>query len=666
MLMKLRFKLTLFTVSFVLLASMAILAVSVFQIRQKEKRDISTFRANELRRLQNNLQSNVDLLSSAMEDKIGTPEMPSNLAALIKKLKSSTNTKNTDWVWLLDTGNISEPVVMSLVKYDVDLFAPDLEALFRAARDTGTSIVESQNANPGISYPKSNTRSHYYWYARAMTHGGWVLAAGAPLKTLDAAVNERIRAIDDEITRIIKDRINISLLFVVLSAVAIILFSKIITDPVNRLVELTERIADGSKGYNNSIEINSRDEIGRLAASFNAMLKQIQNSMDKLEETASKYRELVENANSAIIHIDYKGKVLFINEFAQNLFGYSPNDVVEKNIAETIGKPVDGENDGADMFTEPQKYPYLERVHLTSSGNRIWVGWANRPIFDKEQKLMETLCVGSDITKSKEAEELAALQQRKLIQADKMATLGILVSGIAHEINNPNNYIILNAQTLADIWKDIAPVLDLYTNEHEDYAVSGIAYIEVSEEIPGMLKGIADGALRIKNIVQSLKDFSRMEPDDMNQKVDVAKVLDAAQIIVSNMIKKCTESFSVEIESNLPLIRGNFQRVEQVLLNLLTNACQAVEKTKGSVSVRVQYERNRNEIIVRVIDNGSGIKSPDMKRIFDPFFTTKREIGGTGLGLAVSYSIIKDHGGELKIDSKEGLGTIAIMTLPCS
>jgi PAS domain S-box-containing protein len=662
--MSLRIKLTLFTVGFVLLASLTILSATVLQIRQKEQRDIKILRSNEIKRLQNNLQNSVDLICSAVEDRIGTPELPANLAGIIKKLRNSTTSGNADWVWVLDTGSTGHPIILSGIKELPESISATLSNLTKIARDIGEAVIESSSPVPVSKESVPAEQSHLYWYAQSIVDGGWVLAAAAPLSNLDSAVNERTKLVETEITNMIKDRTFFTFFLIIACAIAIVLFSKIISDPVNRLVNLTESIAEGRRGFTEQISVKSHDEIGRLAVSFNSLLRHVQDSMDKLEDTAAKYRELVENANSAIIHIDHHGNVLFINEYAQRLFCYSPSEVQGKNISETIGKPVEGSMNGEDMFIEPQKYPYLEREHITYQGTRIWVGWTNRPLFDKDQKLIETLCVGSDITKSKEAEELAALQQRKLIQADKMATLGILVSGVAHEINNPNNYIVLNAQTLEGMWRDISPVLQSFSRENPDYAVSGLAYRELSNEIPGMLKGISDGALRIKRIVQNLKDFSRMEPDDMTQRVDIAKVLDAAQIIIGNLIKKSTQNFSVSIAPDLPVIRGNFQRIEQVIINLLTNACQATEDPSKPVIVNVQYRKKSNDIVTTVSDKGKGISPLDKERIFDPFFTTKRDDGGTGLGLAVSYSIVKDHGGDLKLESQEGKGTTATLILP--
>lgn len=664
--MSLRLKLTFFTVGFVLVASIAVLSVSVWQSRQRERRDIQTLRISELNRLKTDLQSSVDIIC-AVEDYKGPTEMSANLEGLIVRLKKSAFERNANWIWVLDTnGNSGQSVLLSTPAKSHVSTLSGLPDLIKTARNLGSMPVESSSSGTVYSYSDSLTsaQSHVFWYARVIPGSGWVLAAGAPLSGLDSTIARHILAVKAEIARMIKDRMIFSVLLIIACAIAIFIFSKIISGPINRLANLTESITEGRMGFSDRISVSSRDEIGRLAASFNTMLKHIQDSMNKLEETAGKYRELVENANSAIIHIDGNGKVLFINEYAQKLFGYSPPETIGRNIAETMGKPVNERIEGKDMFLAPEKYPYLEREHCTSSGQVVWVGWTNHPLFDENGRLVETLCVGGDITKRKEAEEFADLQQRKLIQSDKMATLGILVSGVAHEINNPNNYIVLNAQSLQGMWRDIAPVLKSFADENPDYAVSGMAYRDLEKEIPGMLKGISDGALRIKAIVQTLKDFSRIEPEDMTQKIDIGKVLEAAQIIVGPVIKKATNNFSVTFSPNLPAVRGNFQRIEQVVINLLTNACQATDDPTKPVAVSVDYRRVEKEIVVAIRDKGRGIEPNDMKRIFDPFFTTKRDEGGTGLGLAVSYSIVKDHGGDLRLDSKMGEGTVATLTLP--
>jgi len=280
--------------------------------------------------------------------------------------------------------------------------------------------------------------------------------------------------------------------------------------------------------------------------------------------------------------------------------------------------------------------------------------------------LKEILCVGSDITARKRAEELAQTQQRTLIQTDKMATLGILVSGIAHEINNPNNFIILNGENLTDMWKDIWPVLDEHYRQDPGYKLAGLSYKEMREELPSLLSGITDGAQRIKKIVQSLKDFARKEPGDPNQLVDMGRVVEAALVIIGSLIKKSTSHFEVIQEERVPEVKGNFQRLEQVVINLIENACEANEDAAKPITVTISLLQETNKVSVAIRDQGPGIKPENLKYIMDPFFTTKRDKGGTGLGLAISYSIIKDHRGELVVESAAGKGTCVTMLLPVS
>ncbi len=262
----------------------------------------------------------------------------------------------------------------------------------------------------------------------------------------------------------------------------------------------------------------------------------------------------------------------------------------------------------------------------------------------------------------KQAEELNTRQQKELIQADKMSTLGILVSGVAHEINNPNNYMLLNSNNLTDIWKDLQPLLDKYYKEKGDFNVSGLPYSEIREEIAPLISSITDGSERIRKIVDSLKNFSRKDPGSLNEKVRIYDVLDASVTILTNLIKKSTHHFNWDCPEDLPYIKGNFQQLEQVVINLISNACQALESKEAKIDIRVYSKAEK--VIIEIKDTGKGISPEDLTHIMDPFFTTKRDSGGTGLGLSITYSIVKDHGGDLNYESKPGKGTSVILTLP--
>lgn len=270
----------------------------------------------------------------------------------------------------------------------------------------------------------------------------------------------------------------------------------------------------------------------------------------------------------------------------------------------------------------------------------------------------------NNITNLKKAEVSEALRNRQLIQADKLASLGTLVSGMAHEINNPNNFIMLNTQLFSKIWKDAMPILDAFHRENGDFCIGGISYATSKEKIAQSLDAILKGTERIKNITKSLTEYSRADSNTLNETVDVNKVVEVAILITGNLIKKSTTNFKVEYGKNLPLIRGNAQQLEQVVINLINNACQSLKDPSAEVKISTYYNQQRKRVRIKVEDQGIGIKPEDLKHIMDPFFTTKRDTGGTGLGLSVSYNIVKSHGGTLVLTSKPNEGSTARVSFP--
>ena len=270
----------------------------------------------------------------------------------------------------------------------------------------------------------------------------------------------------------------------------------------------------------------------------------------------------------------------------------------------------------------------------------------------------------NDITHVKQAEAADGIRKQQLIQADKMASLGILVSGIAHEINNPNNFILLNVQLFSKIWADIAPILDEYQKENGDFSIAGMPYAASKDKLAQSLDSILKGSQRIQNITRILRDYARHDGGTLSERVDINEITGLAITITDNLIKQSTNRFKVEYGSNLPPIKGNPQQLEQVLINLITNACQSLNNKESEILVKTYYRKEGNEVRVAVKDCGSGIKQADLKYIMDPFFTTKRDQGGTGLGLSVSYNIIKSHGGRLELTSEPGKGTTAKVCLP--
>ncbi|MBJ6725251.1 transporter substrate-binding domain-containing protein [Geomonas sp. Red875] len=261
-------------------------------------------------------------------------------------------------------------------------------------------------------------------------------------------------------------------------------------------------------------------------------------------------------------------------------------------------------------------------------------------------------------------EHSAELQQRQqqLIQADKMASLGILVSGVAHEINNPTGLILFNLPVLKKAYQAAQESLEDRFQESGDFMVGGLRYSTLREEAPRLFDEMHDGARRIKRIVDDLKDFARKDDSALDETVDLNRVVETSVRLLENSIRKATRHFELNLAPARPCCRGSAQRIEQVVVNLILNACQALSDPEKGISVATELSGTEIRVVVR--DQGVGIPPEHLSHLTDPFFTTKRDAGGTGLGLSVSAGIVKDHQGRLEFSSEPGEGTTVLVALP--
>jgi polar amino acid transport system substrate-binding protein len=235
---------------------------------------------------------------------------------------------------------------------------------------------------------------------------------------------------------------------------------------------------------------------------------------------------------------------------------------------------------------------------------------------------------------------------------------------VAHEINNPNNFIMLNTPILLEAWENARPILEEYYEKNGDFLLGGMNYNQMRENIPMLFSGILDGSTRIKQIVDDLKQFVRQDSPDLTQSVDINAVLKSALSLVSNLINKSTNHFSIDYGEGLPLITGNFQRLEQVIINLIQNACQALPDPHRGISVSTCYRQDTRTILIAIHDEGIGIPPESLPHVTAPFFTTKQDKGGIGLGLSISSRIVEEHGGKMTFTSEPGRGTTVEVILP--
>jgi len=285
-------------------------------------------------------------------------------------------------------------------------------------------------------------------------------------------------------------------------------------------------------------------------------------------------------------------------------------------------------------------------------------------IRDENGAVVRMLGTILDITDRVRAENDARVRQQQLIQADKMASLGILVAGMAHEINNPNHSIMSNVAALAEVWRDIRPILDRFYEDFGDFVLGGFDYSECRDKLPDMFAGALSSSKRIEGLVTELRDFARHSPREDMAPTDVNSVIKSAAILMTSVLKKSTDHFSVEYAADLPPVLGNFQRIEQVVINLVQNACQALTSREQAVSVTTAYEPSSGSVLITVCDEGGGMADETLRQLGMPFFTTKRGREGTGLGLWISFNIVHEHGGTLTFSARKGGGTRALLALP--
>ena len=267
------------------------------------------------------------------------------------------------------------------------------------------------------------------------------------------------------------------------------------------------------------------------------------------------------------------------------------------------------------------------------------------------------IVIRQDITEHKRAEA-------QLVQAQKLAALGTLVSGVAHEVSNPNNVMLLSLKTLQRVMDDLLPVLDAHQEQAGDFELGIAPYSEIREDLPEMVGSCYRAAERINRLVTDLKGYARKDEGEAHALFDINTIVQGGADLMGATIRKATHNFIINCADDLPPVKGAARRIEQVIINLLSNACQALPTQEGCITVSTAYNRAAKEVHVRVQDDGVGIPPEALSQITDPFFTTKHDTGGTGLGLSISRQIAENHGGALVFSSAGGRGTLVTLTLP--
>ncbi len=425
-------------------------------------------------------------------------------------------------------------------------------------------------------------------------------------------------------------------------------------------------------------------------------LSEIKHAEAELRESEEKFRAIFDQTFQFIGLLDIDGRTIDANRTALALVGRTLADVVGKpfwdtpwwthspelqaRLKDAVGRAAKGE------------FVRFEAFHPDGEGRIHHVDFSIKPVRDADGRIEMLIPEGHDISERKVAEtearqrleeisrinaDLKALNtkltqsQNQLIQSEKMAAIGVLAAGVAHEINNPVGFIQSNICTLGKYVGDFLKVVNAYEDAERRLQDRKDAFADVHrlrqevefsyarDDVPGLLAESADGLARVTKIVKDLKDFSRLDMGEQWKVEDIHMGLESTLNIAWNELK-----YKCEIKKEygcLPPVECLLLQLDQVFMNLLVNAAHAIEG-HGTITLRTGTVGDR--VWIEVADTGTGIPPENIKAVFDPFFTTKPVGKGTGLGLSVSYSIIEKHHGNIEVESELGRGTTFRIWLP--
>jgi signal transduction histidine kinase len=393
--------------------------------------------------------------------------------------------------------------------------------------------------------------------------------------------------------------------------------------------------------------------------------KQLKEEIEKrirIEESLQKTRNVLQTVFDGIteplIMLDADMSVKVLNDAALKYYGKPESHVI---VGECCFKALKGETTPCKGCEIPSavlsgEARIFERKGFMDS-NRI-EQVAIYPVKIIEDERAGAIIRISDITETK-------LVQKQLIQSEKLASLGLLISGIAHEINNPSNFITLNIPVMRDYMNAVMPIVNDYVKDHQDFELFGMSYGEFHEDIFRLLDNIEYGASRITSIVSDLTEFARMEDTKKQVWIDIKSIIEKSIGICESQIKKRIKYLNINIQEDLTKIFTNSKAIEQVLINLLVNAAQAADKEDSRVKLDVSMDKtSQSNLIIEVEDNGCGMDEKTRNRLFDPFFTTKSPAEGTGLGLYISNNLIEALGGRIEVESEPSKGSMFRVILP--
>ncbi|MHB9146700.1 MAG: ATP-binding protein [Symbiobacteriia bacterium] len=408
-------------------------------------------------------------------------------------------------------------------------------------------------------------------------------------------------------------------------------FAGRVTRPIEVLEEGARRVGTGDLEH--VIEADSPDEIGRLVAEFNRMTARLRAQSANLQREKERLDLVVSGIGAGLALIDERGNTLWVNRTLSEWLpdGFLP---LGRPCYEVLGRhdcPVDPAACSPGEMVRTERVGGHERI-LRHRSFALEGGGQGEPRF---------LEVVEDITQQRAMEAM-------VVQADKLAALGQLAAGVAHEINNPLASVSAYAEDLSDRLREEGPAALIASG-------SAQSYLEI----------IRQQVERVKGITANLLRFARQAPPadrESLESVSVNDVLRDTVALVGHRIRRQQVEVRWQLTEGIPFVRAESARLQQVVLNLLTNALDAMDPGGGSLTLETRA--TADGVMLRVGDTGQGIRPADQARVFEPFYTTKPPGKGTGLGLSICYGIVSEWGGRLTLESEPQSGTTFTVTLP--
>jgi PAS domain S-box-containing protein len=350
-----------------------------------------------------------------------------------------------------------------------------------------------------------------------------------------------------------------------------------------------------------------------------ALERRVDQRTEDLKKSEEKYRSLVESAEDFIFTVNSEGVFQSMNSFTANFFGGRPEVFIGKKLSALFSEGVAEKQSEAVKQVHAVGKSVRDELEVEIGDHKIWLSANFMPLKDEEGAVTAVLCIARDITENKKLE-------RQLINTEKLASMGTLAAGVAHEVNNPLGVIL----GFCDL---LLRKTDKNSQDHED------------------LKTIERQGLHCKQVVENLLSFARLGEGD-SESADLNECVQDIIKVVKHTLDMHDIDLALSLAEDLPLVKGDARQLQQVFLNLINNAVSAMPQG-GPLKIRTFLERPTRRGIIQFEDGGIGIREEDKDRIFEPFFTTKPEGEGTGLGLFVSYGIITKYGGAIDFVSHQ-------------